>query len=347
MLAGVFLLVAAVAVRAEPPTVQQRLSAALKTHPRADANGDGKLTRDEWRVYQRSRPYQKQRPRRPDALPPTKANVSYGPDARHRLDYFRAEADGPTPVLVCFHGGGFVAGDKSVYRRHPLVHACLREGISVVAANYRLIGGPNPTRFPGPLQDGARVVQFLRTQAKVLRIDPERIAVTGGSAGGWMALWIALHDDLADAAAADPVLRASSRVAAAVPYSAPTTGDPAWIQANIGGPLNYHPSFFKAFKLETEEDIQAPRIQALIRECGPATHVSADDPPLMLFYNGQPTTELTPADERIDIHSANFGVLIEKACREAKVRCTAYYGARQAPPNAAVNFLKQHLGLKR
>src|SRR6187551_3852622 len=60
------------------------------------------------------RPVTAQQPAKPAAptLPPTHANVQYGPHERNVLDFWKAESEQPTPVLVFIHGGGFVAGDK-------------------------------------------------------------------------------------------------------------------------------------------------------------------------------------------------------------------------------------------
>ncbi len=66
---------------------------------------------------------------------PTYENVRYGPHERNVLDFWQAKSDQPTPVLVSIHGGGFVAGNKSVPPQ--LLKECLTSGISVAAINYR------------------------------------------------------------------------------------------------------------------------------------------------------------------------------------------------------------------
>ena len=67
----------------------------------------------------------------------------------------------PAPLVVFFHGGGFVGGDK---RSVPgwLVTRCLADGISVASVNYRL---STQSPFPAPMLDGARAIQFLRLKA--------------------------------------------------------------------------------------------------------------------------------------------------------------------------------------
>jgi cephalosporin-C deacetylase-like acetyl esterase len=82
--------------------------------------------------------------------------------------------------------------------------------------NCRLTdGGKNP--YPIPMHDSARALQFLRYQAEEYNLDKTRVASTGGSAGGCIALWLGFHDDMADPKNEDPVLRESTRLIALAP----------------------------------------------------------------------------------------------------------------------------------
>ncbi|MCH5372397.1 MAG: alpha/beta hydrolase, partial [Planctomycetes bacterium] len=170
----------------------------------------------------------------------TLTNVRYGSHPRNVLDLWQVESDSPTPVLIYFHGGGFVAGDKAAAARIPVVQQCLADGISVVTANYRFVrsaGRDQPAvTYTAPLEDAQRVVQFVRSKAAEWNIDPDRVAASGTSAGAVMSLWVALRDDAADPASEVPIERYSSKVQAAVPYSGPTTLDPAEILKHVGGP---------------------------------------------------------------------------------------------------------------
>ena len=134
---------------------------------------------------------------RPIDPTPTFADVAYGTDARHRLDFFQAPGEGPRPLYVFFfHGGGFSVGDKWGLRS-SVIRAFHARGISVASCNYRLA---QSSPLPQPLHDGARAIQFLRSKAGEWGIDSQRVAAGGHSAGGLMALWLAAHDDLADPA---------------------------------------------------------------------------------------------------------------------------------------------------
>jgi lysophospholipase L1-like esterase len=128
-----------------------------------------------------------------NAISITYGNVSYGPDKkRNRLDFWQAPGNGPRPLLVNIHGGSWTEGDKSIYFDYK---PFLEKGISCASINYRLTPD-NP--LPTPVHDAARAIQFLRSMAAEWNIDPDRIALTGGSAGACTSMWILLHDDLAD-----------------------------------------------------------------------------------------------------------------------------------------------------
>src|SRR5262245_13395697 len=109
---------------------------------------------------------------------PTHGNVSYGPHERNVLDFWKAEGDGPRPLLVYIHGGGWTAGDKQ--QDSKAFQPFLDKGISYAAINYRLTPD-NP--LPAPVHDAARAIQFIRTKAAEWNIDTKHIAMTSGTAG--------------------------------------------------------------------------------------------------------------------------------------------------------------------
>lgn len=158
---------------AQPKRDAEQLQQRLKRFPEADTDGDGVLTEAEARAHQ-----QKQKQAKAgkaaaelpvDASLPSFAEVAYGPHARNRLDLWRAKSDGPTPVLVFFHGGSFKAGDKANVLARPIFAECLQAGISVVSVNYRF---STDAPFPAQMHDGARAVQFVRAKRKSGRSIP-------------------------------------------------------------------------------------------------------------------------------------------------------------------------------
>ena len=87
-------------------------------------------------------------------LPPTFADVSYGPHEQDVLDFWKAEGTGPRPLLVYIHGGGWTGGDKK--QSAAVILPFLEKGISYAAINYRLTG---ETPLPAPVHDAARAIQ--------------------------------------------------------------------------------------------------------------------------------------------------------------------------------------------
>src|SRR5687768_10270288 len=93
-------------------------------------------------------------------LDPTHADVSYGPHARNKLDFWRANGTAPRPLLVYIHGGGWTGGDKKQDAR--AIQLYLDQGISYAAINYRLTG---ESPLPAPVHDAALAIQFIKSKA--------------------------------------------------------------------------------------------------------------------------------------------------------------------------------------
>ena len=156
-------------------------------------------------------------------------DLRYGPAPLQSLDLHVPEGGGPAPVVVYFHGGAFVGGDK-----HPcapqLAAGLAARHVAFACADYRLAPA---VRYPVPMRDGARAVQWLRAHAGDYGLDPARVGLMGLSAGAGVALWVAFRPDLADPASPDPVLRQSTAVAAVVTGNPHATYDPADIEARL------------------------------------------------------------------------------------------------------------------
>ncbi len=220
------------------------------------------------------------------SIPPTAANVSYGPHPRNVLDFWQAKSDTPTPLVFCIHGGGWRAGDKSSYYRS--VKTFLDNGISVVTINYRLIGQANEQKVvppvKAPLGDAARALQFVRSKAKDWNIDKKKIGATGGSAGAFSSLWLALHDDMADPKNTDPVAHESTRLYCAAVNGAQVTLDPKL-------PRDWLPNYTygaHAFGMKNLDEVEKNRVKvaAWIKAYSPLDLVSKDDPPIGLYAGG-------------------------------------------------------------
>ena len=99
-----------------------------------------------------------------------------------------SQADAVLPVLVYYHGGGWVIGDLDT---HDVLcrQLCNLSGCAVIAVDYRM--GPEH-RFPAAVDDCLAATRWIRANAQALRIAPDRLAVGGDSAGGNLAAVVAL-----------------------------------------------------------------------------------------------------------------------------------------------------------
>ena len=104
--------------------------------------------------------------------------------ARH---YAPAETGGPHPLLVYYHGGGFVYGDLDTHDGVCRL-LCGHAGAHVLAVDYRL-APENP--FPAAVEDARRALAWACERVGQLGADRERIAVAGDSAGGNLAAVVA------------------------------------------------------------------------------------------------------------------------------------------------------------
>lgn len=93
-----------------------------------------------------------------------------------------------SPLLVGFHGGGWIAGDKSqiIFMFGPIIEKLRENGYTVATVQYRYASDEAP--FPSQAEDCARAVSYLIDNAEKYFIDPDRIGVIGYSAGAQLAM---------------------------------------------------------------------------------------------------------------------------------------------------------------
>ncbi len=107
------------------------------------------------------------------------------------LDVYRPAGPAALPAVLLVHGGGWLAGDRLMER--PFAKQLAARGYVVVPVSYRL---GTPGRFPAPVHDLKAAVRWLRAHAAEHGIDPRRIGVIGGSAGGTLALLLGASNGL-------------------------------------------------------------------------------------------------------------------------------------------------------
>lgn len=253
-------------------------------------------------------------------IPPTEANVSYGPHERNVLNFWRAKSDKPTPLIFQIHGGGWIRGDMST-TLDPT--DWLDHGFSVVSIRYRLTG-TDP--LPAPVHDAARALQFVRHHAREWNIDPARIICMGSSAGATSSLWLALHDDLADPKSPDPVARESTKPFAAIANRPQTSLDPKWILDNIGPEAIKHAMTYQSFGAPSAQAMleHPERYAAAVREYSVIEHVDAGDPPLFVQVDADATVPAKSTSH--GIHHPRFGTALKERADAVGLGCRLEFG---------------------
>jgi acetyl esterase/lipase len=277
---------------------------------------------------------------------PSIADHPYGAHERQVLDVYFGTGEGKRPVVINIHGGGWVRGDKT---QLPYLAQLQDAGITVVSMNYRYswqaqkAGVEPPVAWP--IEDAIRVVQVVRSKSNDWRIDPERVAATGGSAGACSSLLLATWPDQRNPTSDDPVSRQSTRIQCAAVNIAQTSLDPqqmkAWIPNSVYGGHAF--GFMDPDNLasrDTQFDrflSQRARILPWIEKYSPWFQVSADDPPIFLQYQRPPTSDPQAKDPT---HSTNFGVHFLDRCKKIGVPCElAFPGSPDSNHKDIADFL--------
>ena len=97
------------------------------------------------------------------------------------LDLYLPAGEGPFPLVLIIHGGGFQEGDKRGSAEMDRVDPLLQAGYAVASANYRLSG---EAIYPAQIHDVKTAVRFLRAHAEEYRLDADHFGAWGSSAGG-------------------------------------------------------------------------------------------------------------------------------------------------------------------
>ncbi len=266
----------------------------------------------------------RQEPKPPDSIvyEPDVVYKTVDGEALH-LDFARPkDGDGPFPLVVFIHGGGWRAGDKSMFRDG--VFGVAQQGCAAITVQYRFT--PKHT-FPAQLDDVKDAVRFARDHAKEWKIDPDRIVAMGGSAGAHLALLLATTGDEDDAA------KTSSAVKAAVSHA---------------GPVDLTKPYPDASRDMVEDllgqDHKADREAQ--EKASPLFHLNAGDAPVLLIHGTK--DELVPYDQ---------ATAFEAACKKAGVEVELFtvpdggHGGGGDPKAweksvlKSIAFLRKHLDL--
>jgi alpha-L-fucosidase 2 len=218
---------------------------------------------------------------------PTKEGVVYGTADGQALtmDYYAPQEGGLHPAVIIIHGGGYIGGDSKNGSEAYVADFLAPAGYAVFSINYRLA-----PKYPYPYMvlDVERAVRFIRYHAKEWKVDPDKIALVGGSAGGFLSNMVGLRNEPGIPKAADLVDRESAKVQAVVSLYAQSSFEYVPLNAHV------HQLLDPLIALKGEA--------AALKEASPITYVSKNAPPFLEILGDQ--DEYIPFTEALNLQAA-------------------------------------------
>ncbi len=180
--------------------------------------------------------------------------------------YFAQSGEGPRPLIIYVHGGGWTSGSRAGGSGFEGQFLFVQSGFTVVSIDYRL--APQ-WKMPAMIEDVKCAVRSFRAHAAEYGIDPDHIGVIGHSAGAHLAALAGTADESAGFDVGE-YAGYSSRVQAVVDLAGPTdlTDDSTPYASEVGREI---------FGVTALSD---PRLAA----ASPMTWVSSDDPPFLILH---------------------------------------------------------------
>jgi len=214
-----------------------------------------------------------------------------------KLDvYLPPTGDKPYPTILAIHGGGFVVHSKTIYKL--LARHYAKQGYAFVSINYRLL--PRDS-YPAQVEDSFCALAWLHAHQDEFGFDPNRVIVTGGSAGGYLAAMLATIDDpgiyLEDCPHEYP---SGGAVQAAVIYYG--LYDFTNMEDYPGGSEPLEPFFGAEY-----EDIPVEKIE----EMSPIKQIDGSEPPFLILHGTDDTSVPSVMSERFAEALERAGVEVE------------------------------------
>ncbi len=211
-----------------------------------------------------------------------------------------------------------------MYIRPEMYQPLFERGYTVFA----VVHGTQPKfTVPEIIEDVHRAVRFIRYHAKDYHIDPDRIGITGGSAGGHLSLMLGTAGTAGDPKAKDPVERVSSRVQAVACFFPPTDFlnwgkegavlDAKRMDARFKAAIDFQvfDTDERIFKRITDEKKELD----LLRNISPISHVSRDDAPTLIIHGDKDQLVPLQQSQRMVAKLKEVGVpanlIVKKDCR--------------------------------
>lgn len=221
-----------------------------------------------------------------------KTDVEYGRigDRALLLDlYYPDSLTAPAPGLIFIHGGGWESGNKRDYKYYTVRFA--ERGYVVATIGYRF---KQEAPFPACVEDAKCAVRWMRANTEELTVDADRIAVIGGSAGGYLAMMTGYSSDAPELEGTAGHAGVSSAIACVV---------------NLYGPTDFTADMARAHKLvESFLNTTYDKDPDRFAQASPIHYLDANDPPTLIIQG--------TIDDIVPVAQAD---LLAERCRELGV----------------------------
>ena len=192
------------------------------------------------------------------------------------------------PLVVMVHGGCWVSGGRADYDFYGVQLAT--RGYAAATVDYRL---SDQARYPAAVDDVRSAIGWLRNNAQTYNLDPDRVALLGGSAGGHLVELIGYAANTPTADHPDgpgPRLKAVVALYGWSDLTVPVVRDPYWNEVFFGQTYEQNPGLY--------------------REASPVTHVSGKSPPTLLLQGTidaiVPPSQSVALAEALDAHGVPY-----------------------------------------
>ena len=258
-----------------------------------------------------------------------------------KLDIYLPETgEAPFPVIIAIHGGAFKFGDKADGQLTPML-AGVKQGYALVSVNYRLSG---EAQWPSAIYDVKAAIRWVKANAAQYKLNPEKMAAWGGSAGGNLAALVGTSADvpeLEDKTMGNP--DQSTNVQAVIDWFGPIDFlkmDGQFAESGLDGEKHSTAESFES-QMIGKPITEAPE---LVKAANPETYITPNDPPFLIQHGTQDKT--IPSQQ-----SANFAAKLAEVIGADKVTFEYIQDAGHGDPKfltpenlaKAVDFLDKHL----
>lgn len=267
-------------------------------------------------------------------------DVPYAADSPSQvLDiYLPEEGEGPFPTYIFVHGGAFIVGDKQDVQFAMAVDG-INRGYAVVSVEYRRA---LERKMPNGLYDVKAAIRFLRAHAAEYRLDPERFALGGDSAGAYYSVFAAATDGIPAFDGPSPVLpEVSSSVKAVVAqcglYNLLTLTPPPEVEA--AAPKEFTPGVIPVNLMTMVVGANLWLIEDVAALLDPVTYITKDFPPTLVQVGKDDA--IVPCTE-----SQYLAEAIAKRCGKDNVLFQAFEGWNHCALNHIVTpdwFTKENM----